>query len=144
MLLTNAHPLLKVSCETITSRKQPANRQNVLTKFLPGSCLILPASSSSKSAAKISEDDTSRSRRSIKVSNCVASSGFSKAYIRFSCGESCESANKDASFGCGDSTRQLASSCSLVSVGSSSQTSSHVAVSFAPCFINVLGPHELL
>src|SRR5262249_6042499 len=34
------------------------------------------------------------------------------------------------------------SSCCLISAGSSSQTSSHVAVSLAPCLIKVLGPQE--
>src|SRR5271170_3451913 len=56
--------------------------------------------------------------------------------------------NNDAAASPFDSTANpapsLASSCKRTCVGSSSQTSSHVATSLAPCFINVLGPHAPL
>src|SRR5712691_5219073 len=53
------------------------------------------------------------------------------------------SGNRDAVSGGEDSSRTELR-LSWMSVGSSSQTSSQVATSLAPCLIKVLGPHELL
>jgi hypothetical protein len=56
----------------------------LFTKFFPGICLTLPVSSSSNSAAKISDDDIPVPNRSIMVSMCVDSSAFNRLRIRFS------------------------------------------------------------
>lgn len=121
-------------------------RQNTFTKFLPGSCRTLPANSSSKSAANISEDESSGSNCSTKESMCVDSSGLNNDMILFSWGGrpfSASVGNRDAVCG-GLDTWWASSSWIRIAVGSSSQTSSQVAVSLAPCFINVLGPQAFL
>ncbi len=56
--------------------------QKLFTKFLPGICLILPASSSSKRAAKISEEESCDSSFSTIWSMWVASSAFSRLRMR--------------------------------------------------------------
>src|SRR6185312_11294899 len=70
----------------------------------------------------------------------------SAARIFFSLGVNCSSLLNKLD-GCGfwsDAAGSHSdSSCCLISAGNSSHTSSHVAVSFAPCLIKVLGPQEL-
>jgi hypothetical protein len=54
------------------------------------------------------------------------------------------SPNRDAVLPACDSSPVAGVRASHTAVGSSSQTSSHVAISFAPCLISVLGAHEFL
>jgi len=60
--------------------------------------------------------------------------------MRFSCGASAWSGNRDAEDGSPDSGGGGGVSASLTSAGRSSHTSSHVATSSAPCLISVIGP----
>src|ERR1039458_8974587 len=103
-----------------------------------------PASSSSNSAVKTSEELTSGSSFSRISSICSASSGRSTPSTRASEGGSGDSSNNDASDTPSDANPSLCSSSILICVGSSSQMSSQQAVSFAPCFINKLGPQAFL
>src|SRR6267143_906671 len=74
---------------------------------------------------------------------CVDSSALSNLRIFFSWGEATSSGNRDAVSGSRDSfCMELSAAC--ISAGSSSQTSSQVATSFAPCLISVFGPQEFL
>jgi hypothetical protein len=75
---------------------------------------------------------------------CVASSAFKSFSIFLSCGGSSLSPNRDAVCPLCDSSPAVGVSASRTCGGSSSQTSSRVAVSFAPCLIRVFGRHEFL
>src|SRR5262249_49051801 len=126
------------------ARSQKLGAQKLFTKFFPGNCFTFPASSSSNSAAKISDDDMAGSSRSTISSMCVDSSARRSDRIFFSCGDSSLSPNRDAVSVVSDSPPTSGCSVSRTSVGSSSQTSSHVATSLAPCLMSVLGVHEPL
>ncbi len=73
---------------------------------------------------------------------CMDSSDFNTRSSFFSYGEVSVS-NSDAVVPASDAAGASASTCKRTSAGRSSHTSSQVAVSFAPCFINVFGPQEL-
>src|ERR1700722_4513705 len=64
--------------------------------------------------------------------------------MRFSCGASARSGNRDAEDASPDSGGGGGGSASLTSAGRSSDTSSHVATSFAPCLISVFRPRILV
>src|SRR5580704_550349 len=118
--------------------------QITLTQYLPGSTRIRPLNSSSKSAAKICEEERCETSRSTISSMWVDSSARSTANILFSSGGSSDAVNNDAASGIWDAGCSGGVSESRMSAGNASHTSSQVAMSAAPCFINVLGPQDSL
>jgi hypothetical protein len=118
----------------------------VFPKFLPGSCLTLPASSSSQSTANISDHESSGSKRLHDFVQVGSFVGLEKCKDLFFRGVRVHLPPRIEmrSRGVGIQRPGQASTQVAPAPGVLPQTSCPLATSLAPCLMRVMGPQEFV